>query len=543
MGNFRTKEDDVAKIATSVYVSNFPESISAKDCFIIAKPTDMLWTHLYRLREQKMVRERLKGDGDVEMPPVVVLDDDCLLPRNLSRSLLGRVKEFVSLANLKMTLSNEGFMDIKIHYMGEFWVLLEFSSEESKEKFRDNVSIGSWFSHINDASMEFQTEKRIAWVEIEGIPFKLWPDNTFRRIAAKWGELLDVDDQEETCFHSKRLCIHTKLDRNILEEFKVSNRGKVYWIRANETLGWVSDFADDSDVDDQDENNFNNVGFKNEVLDCFEGDSDAEEVPKNMFQKDGQADAIRRKGSWKRNLKYPLGFSPIENKRENSIHGSGDSNNNMEGLKESNWVEGMEYSRNSKLKKMSKDDGSDATSTGHFKKSEIPQTGGSILGLLEEVVKVSQLMGYKMEGCMSNMVEIIETQGADEENLTFDYVHSAAVGNSGSILCVWDSNSFSRDSVTMSDSFVMVRGVWRLTGQKCLLIDVYAPQDAKEKQMLRDYLQCEIGRWKGEVVIMGDFNEVRYKSERFGSVFNVHGANMFNSFIMNSGLVEVNSGG
>ncbi|GJS63377.1 RNA-directed DNA polymerase, eukaryota [Tanacetum coccineum] len=541
-------------------------------------------------------RERLKGDGDVEMPRVVVLDDDCLLPRDLSKSLLGRVKEFASLANLKMTLSNEGFMDIKIQYMGEFWVMMEFASEESKNKFRDNVSIGSWFSHINDASMEFQTEKRIAWVENEGIPFKLWSDNTFRHIAAKWGELLDVDDQEETCFHSKRICIHTKLDRNIMEEFKVSHRGKVYWIRTNETPGWVPDFADDSYDDNQDENNFNDVGFKNQDLDCFGGDSDVEWVPETMFQNDGQAysnkeegelddkveqsedpfniypilnkkaDKVGNDNKTDSSLKYPPGFSPIENKGENSIHGSGDSNNNMECLKESNWGEGMEYSRNSKLKKMSKDDGTDVTSTGHFKKSEIPRTGGSILGLLEEVVKVGQVMGYKMEGCMSNMVEIIETQGAEEVNflalqetkmeameifcvracwgnLTFDYVHSAAVGNSGGILCVWDSNSFSKDSVTMSDSFVMVRGVWRLTGQKCLLIAVYAPQDAKEKQMLWDYLQCEIGRWKRDVVIMGDFNEVRYKSERFGSVFNVHGANMFNSFIMNSGLVEFNSGG
>ncbi|GJY31768.1 RNA-directed DNA polymerase, eukaryota [Tanacetum coccineum] len=42
---------------------------------------------------------------------------------------------------------------------------------------------------------------------------------------------------------------------------------------------------------------------------------------------------------------------------------------------------------------------------------------------------------------------------------------------------------------------------------------------------------------------MGDFNEVRYKSDRFGSVFNVHGANAFNSFIANAGLEEVPLGG
>nr|GEV13563.1 RNA-directed DNA polymerase, eukaryota [Tanacetum cinerariifolium] len=61
--------------------------------------------------------------------------------------------------------------------------------------------------------------------------------------------------------------------------------------------------------------------------------------------------------------------------------------------------------------------------------------------------------------------------------------------------------------------------------------------------MLWHYLTYEIGKWKREVVIMGNFNEVRYKSDKFGSVFNVQCANVFNSFIMNVGLEEVPLGG
>ncbi|GJX51860.1 RNA-directed DNA polymerase, eukaryota, reverse transcriptase zinc-binding domain protein [Tanacetum coccineum] len=113
----------------------------------------------------------------------------------------------------------------------------------------------------------------------------------------------------------------------------------------------------------------------------------------------------------------------------------------------------------------------------------------------------------------------------------------------GDILCAWDPNSFCKSNATISDYFVIIRGVWRLTGKKLLLIAVYAPYDIRDKQMLWDYLHREIGKWNGEVVIMGDFNEVRYKSDRFGSVFNVHNANVFNSFISNSGLVEVTLGG
>nr|GFB39236.1 nucleotide-binding alpha-beta plait domain-containing protein [Tanacetum cinerariifolium] len=110
--------------------------------------------------------------------------------------------------------------------------------------------VGSWFSQIIEASRDFVTNGRISWVEVEGVPFKLWSHNTFKRITDMWGMLLDVDDQEETCYHSKRLCIHTKSGRNILESFKIIHRGKAHWIRACETPGWVPDFVDDEDQED-----------------------------------------------------------------------------------------------------------------------------------------------------------------------------------------------------------------------------------------------------------------------------------------------------
>nr|GEW14517.1 hypothetical protein [Tanacetum cinerariifolium] len=72
---------------------------------------------------------------------------------------------------------------------------------------------------------------------------------------------------------------------------------------------------------------------------------------------------------------------------------------------------------------------------------------------------------------------------------------------------------------------------------------VYAPHDMRDKRMLWDYLAHVINKWDGEVVTMGDFNEVRYKSDRFGLVFNVQGADVFNSFIANAGLEEVPLGG
>ncbi|GKA40196.1 RNA-directed DNA polymerase, eukaryota [Tanacetum coccineum] len=52
-----------------------------------------------------------------------------------------------------------------------------------------------------------------------------------------------------------------------------------------------------------------------------------------------------------------------------------------------------------------------------------------------------------------------------------------------------------------------------------------------------------INCWHGEVIIMGDFNEVRYPSERYGSSFHSLNAAEFNRFIANSHLIDIPLGG
>ncbi|GJR92155.1 RNA-directed DNA polymerase, eukaryota, reverse transcriptase zinc-binding domain protein [Tanacetum coccineum] len=210
--------------------------------------------------------------------------------------------------------------------------------------------------------------------------------------------------------------------------------------------------------------------------------------------------------------------------------------------------------------------GGESMDSDHCRESEGSRKGGSILMLMDELVKVGQTMGYNMDGCMKNIEEIIESQGVDGVNFltlqetkmesidlfeikrcwgnfAFDYVHSASVGKSGGILCVWDPNAFKKLNSTASDYFVMIQGNWVSNGKLLLIISVYAPQELSEKKSLWDYLCHVIDNWKGSVIIMGDFNEVRNKNERFGTIFNVHGANAFNSFISMANLEEVPLGG
>ncbi|GKA67213.1 RNA-directed DNA polymerase, eukaryota [Tanacetum coccineum] len=255
-------------------------------------------------------------------------------------------------------------------------------------------------------------------------------------------------------------------------------------------------------------------------------------------------------------LKYPPGFTPsvekngskskddqVQNISDNQLNGDNESVHQVE----------REDNKNS--------DGAKTNSTGSrkFKMSEIPRTGGSILSVMEEIVKVGLAQKAKKdwvkELCNKNKVSFVGLQETKMEsidllsvrlcwgNVNFDYVHSDSIGNSGGILCIWDPNSFRKDSVTVSDYFVIVRGVWIKSGMDILIVVVYAPHDVRDKRLLWDYLSHVSNQWAGEVVMMGDFNEVRYKSDRFGSNFNAHGADIFNNFIINAGLEEVPLGG
>nr|GEX66642.1 RNA-directed DNA polymerase, eukaryota, reverse transcriptase zinc-binding domain protein [Tanacetum cinerariifolium] len=433
MGSYGSKEDDVNRISTSIFVTNFPESFSAKDFFQSCKQYGHVVDSFIPLKRSKegkrfgFVRfinvfsvERLKnvesfrggdqtsrkdvggadsgisffnvvksiyksGTVDCEANPAIVLDDDCLNSKDLTNSLLGRVKEFASLTNLKIVLTNEGFVDISVRYMGELWVLLEFASTKSKELLSDTVGVGTWFSELKQASFDFDLDGRVVWVE------------------------------EESCFHSKRLCLYTKFHMNIFENFKMIFRGKVQYAGSN---------GDNSEVAKVPETNFDeSIGPKVNLSDDLFGihpllNKNSKENKENANEND-------------QSLNYPPGFTP--NAEENDRNVNGD-------------------------------------------KSQKCNTKEVFAGRDGDKTKMENMELRCVRSCWGNYA--------------FDYIHSNSI-------------------------------------------------DLRDKRMLWDYLVHTINKWDGEVVIMGDFNEVRYKYDRFGLIFNGQGADEFNSFIANEGLVEV----
>ncbi|GJW18964.1 RNA-directed DNA polymerase, eukaryota, reverse transcriptase zinc-binding domain protein [Tanacetum coccineum] len=70
-----------------------------------------------------------------EDSPAIVLDETYANKTDYSLALLGKVKDFTSLTNLNVVLANEGFVNVKLKYMGGFWVMIVFTSEVQKRRW------------------------------------------------------------------------------------------------------------------------------------------------------------------------------------------------------------------------------------------------------------------------------------------------------------------------------------------------------------------------------------------------------------------------
>nr|GEY32864.1 putative RNA-directed DNA polymerase, eukaryota, reverse transcriptase zinc-binding domain protein [Tanacetum cinerariifolium] len=179
----------------------------------------------------------------------------------------------------------------------------------------------------------------------------------------------------------------------------------------------------------------------------------------------------------------------------------------------------------------------------------------SVLGVLEEMVRVGLGNKSKKEWVKeltnNNKLNFIAIQETKMEkvshmdvkfmwgNSNYDFVFSESVGNSGGILCMWEESIFKKDYVTISDSFVAIYGTWIPNKTKILIVSIYAPQQPSLRRVLWNYLLILLGRWNGESILMGDFNEVRTKEERCGTSFNSSNASFFNQFISSSGLIDI----
>nr|GEZ31093.1 RNA-directed DNA polymerase, eukaryota, nucleotide-binding alpha-beta plait domain protein [Tanacetum cinerariifolium] len=88
----------------------------------------------------------LKGNPNISLPisssPAMVLDDSCVVKRDLDNYVMGEVKQFSSINNLRVLLSNEGFQNVKLAYLGGLDVAeVMYCSDDESVKGADENNV------------------------------------------------------------------------------------------------------------------------------------------------------------------------------------------------------------------------------------------------------------------------------------------------------------------------------------------------------------------------------------------------------------------
>ncbi|GJW28107.1 RNA-directed DNA polymerase, eukaryota [Tanacetum coccineum] len=89
----------------------------------------------------------------------------------------------------------------------------------------------------------------------------------------------------------------------------------------------------------------------------------------------------------------------------------------------------------------------------------------------------------------------------------------------------------------------MARGKWLNSTDNYYLINVYGPQHQPDKANLWESLRIFAHQHVGHIILFVDLNEVRHENESFRTTFSSNDALIFNSFIDNVGLIDLPLGG
>nr|GEY56675.1 RNA-directed DNA polymerase, eukaryota [Tanacetum cinerariifolium] len=290
------------------------------------------------------------------------------------------------------------------------WVLFEFDSIASKEKFLNHSGISSWFTDLIQATSSFENDERIAWISIEGLLIKAWTPNIFVRL-----HLYGVNDQ-----------------------YDLSSDGE----------------SQEGDVTNKADNNESDVDRVSELSFMHENDTAHKDV--NSYKKESDEP------------KFPPGFTPGNNDQEKNIE---------ENIKDT--TERVQSLSNKLNDRCSNRGFSSQRSLGNKAKRR-----------------------WIKELCQKHRINFASIQETKAGSISLHTIKD-----------LWGNQMFDH-VVGSSVELNGMRDLW-------------------------DYLRTLIDRWEGDTVIMGDFNEVRSKHERFGSTFNRQGAIAFNNFISSTCLIDL----
>lgn len=179
---------------------------------------------------------------------------DLIKVEDTSTVVLVKVKEIDAMSNMYHLCRNEGFADVKIHYVGGLWLWLQFTSVKSCSLFKSNDSLKKIWTCIKDVSPSFIVDERMIWIEISGLPLCAWGSSAFKKVANLFGKFKFFDGEAEDIMSTGRVCIATTIQPFISEKVDVTIHGETFQVQVKEIGTWsihIPNYVESNDSDDE----------------------------------------------------------------------------------------------------------------------------------------------------------------------------------------------------------------------------------------------------------------------------------------------------
>ncbi|PWA72620.1 hypothetical protein CTI12_AA267320 [Artemisia annua] len=142
------------------------------------------------------------------------------------------LKTIDSATNTHNIISDHGFDDFSIKYIGGMNLLIQFPNHEAVEKALSNNTLKTHFLSLMPWTNKHRVPNRVTWISISGIPAQLWFSIPFKPVAELWGKILIHEDCSSRQFNRTAGKVHLDLIKYTIQ---IPIENEVFTVRITET--------------------------------------------------------------------------------------------------------------------------------------------------------------------------------------------------------------------------------------------------------------------------------------------------------------------